>query len=66
MNPKQKAMMYSSIKRTIADMESDGVSFPLEVKEELKAKREELVRNYSDLPSVMSYLEEEDYHPGHS
>ena len=66
MNPRQKAMLYSSVKRTIADMESDGVYFPLEVKEELKAKREELVCNYSDLPSVMSYLEEEDFHHGHS
>ena len=65
-NPRQQAMMYSNVKRTIADMEIDGVYFPKEVKDKLKQKREELICNYSDLPSVMSYLEEDDYYNGHS
>ena len=66
MNPRQQAMVYSNVKRTIADMETDGVYFPKEVKDKLKKKREELICNYSDLPSVMSYLEEDDYYNGHS
>jgi hypothetical protein len=66
MNPRQQAMVYSNVKRTIADMETDGVYFPKEVKDKLKKKREELICNYSDLPSVMSYLEEDDFYNGHS
>lgn len=50
-----KILMYKSLQRTIADMESDGVYFPEEVKEELKKKREELWCEYSNLPSVKSY-----------
>jgi hypothetical protein len=47
-------------------MESDGVYFPKEVTNKLKQKREELICNYSDLPSVMTYLEEDDFYNGHS
>ena len=65
-NPRQQAMIYSNVKRTIADMESDGVYFPKEVKDKLKQKRDELICNYSDLPSVMSYLDEDDFYNGHS
>ena len=65
-NPRRKAIMYSNVRRTIADMESDGVYFPKEVKDKLKQKREELICNYSDLPSVMSYLEEDEFYNGHS
>lgn len=61
-NPRQQAMVYSNVRRTISDMESDGVYFPKEVKDKLKQKREELICNYSDLPSVMSYLDEEDFY----
>lgn len=51
----QKIMMYKTIQRTIADMESDGVYFPEEIKKELKKKRDELTCEYSGLPSVKSY-----------
>lgn len=61
MTPMAKVTMYGAIKRTISDMESDGVYFPKEVKEKLKEKREELICNYSDLPSVMSYLQEDKF-----
>jgi len=57
MTIKQKEVYYRSINRTIADMESDGVYFPEEVKQKLKEKREELICNYSNLPSVKAYEE---------
>lgn len=67
MSPLDKAKMYRVIKRTIADMESDGVYFPKEIKEELKQKRNELVCHYSDLPSVMSYSKKDnDYDKGYN
>jgi hypothetical protein len=66
MNPKQKAVLYKQVKRTISDMESDGVYFPKEVKQELKRKRDEMTCEYSGLRSVMSYLEEDEYYNGHS
>lgn len=66
MSVKQKKVMYSAIKKTIADMESDGVYFPEEIKIELEKKRKESICEYSGLPSVMSYLNKEDYHQGHS
>ena len=50
-----KEYIYSNIKRTISDMESDGVYFPEEVKKELEKKREQLSCEYSGLQSVMSY-----------
>lgn len=52
---KEKKLIVKAINRTIADMESDGMYFPNEVKEELKRKREELNCEYSGLPSVKAY-----------
>lgn len=49
--------MYDRVYRSIADMESDGVYFPEEIKRELIKKREELWCEYSNLPSVKSYEE---------
>lgn len=51
----KKIDVYNTIYKTIADMESDGVYFPDEVKKELVKKREELWCEYSNLPSVKSY-----------
>jgi hypothetical protein len=45
----------SAFTRTISDMESDGVYFPENIKEELKKQREELLCEYSGLPSVKAY-----------
>lgn len=39
----------------LADMESNGIYFSEEIKEELKKQREELLCEYSGLPSVKSY-----------
>jgi hypothetical protein len=39
----------------LSDMESDGVYFSDEIKQELIKKKEELHCAYSDLPSVKSY-----------
>lgn len=66
MNPKHSAVLYRQIKRTISDMETDGVYFPKEVKKQLQKKRDEMTCKYSDLPSVMSYLDEDEYYNGHS
>lgn len=52
---KEKQMIYKSVKRTISDMESDGMYFPEEVKEKLKEYREELLCEYSGLPSPKAY-----------
>lgn len=52
---KEKKMIVKAMNRTIADMESDGLYFPDEVKEELKKQREELHCEYSGLPSVKAY-----------
>jgi hypothetical protein len=57
---KQKDLVYKAMHRTIADMESEGIYFPDEVKEELKKQREELNCEYSGLPSVKSYMVQED------
>lgn len=57
---KQKDLVYKAVTRTISDMESDGVYFPIEVKEELKKQKEELYCEYSGLPSVMSYGDNEE------
>jgi hypothetical protein len=51
----QKIAMYKAVQRTISDMESDGVYFTPEIKEELRKKREELTCEYSGLPSVEFY-----------
>jgi len=63
---KERVILYNQVKRTISDMETDGVYFPKEVKEQLERKREELTCEYSGLRSVISYLEENDFHNGHS
>jgi len=52
---KDKEVIYKAVKRTIADMESDGIYFPQEAKEELRRQREELNCEYSGLPSVKAY-----------
>jgi hypothetical protein len=57
---KQKDLVYKAVNRTISDMESDGVYFPIEVKEELKRQKEELYCEYSGLPSVMAYGDKEE------
>ena len=59
MTKKEKTAIISSVSRTISDMESDGVYFPIEVKEELLKKREELWCEYSSLPSVKAYESKE-------
>lgn len=51
----KKIDVYNRVYKTIADMESDGVYFPDDVKKELIKKREELYCEYSNLPSVSSY-----------
>jgi hypothetical protein len=51
----KKIEVYNTVYKTIADMESDGVYFPDEIKKELVKKREELWCEYSNLPSVKSY-----------
>lgn len=51
----EKKVVYRAMFRTIADMESDGVHFPEDVKRELIKQREELTCEYSGLPSVKSY-----------
>lgn len=50
-----KKIIYKAMNRTIADMESDGLYFPEDVKEQLKKRREELNCEYSGLPSVKAY-----------
>jgi hypothetical protein len=55
LTPKQKVLIYKAMNRTIADMESDGIYFSEDVKEELKKQREELNCEYSGLPSVKAY-----------
>jgi hypothetical protein len=50
-----KKILIKTIDRTISDMEFDGIYFPEKVKENLKKKRDELYCEYSGLPSVKSY-----------
>ena len=52
---KDKEIIYKAVNRTIADMESDGIYFPEEVKEQLKEYREEMHCEYSGLPSPKAY-----------
>ncbi len=52
---KEKKVIYKAMHKTIADMESDGIYFPKDIKEELKKQREELTCEYSGLPSVKTY-----------
>ena len=51
----QKAKLFKTIDRTIADMESDGMYFSQEIKEKLEKEREELFCEYSGLPSPKAY-----------
>lgn len=50
-----RELVYKIMNRTIADMESEGVYFSEEVREELKRQKEELICHYSGLPSVKSW-----------
>ena len=52
---KDKKIIYKAVTRTISDMESDGMYFPEEVKEQLKEYREEMHCEYSGLPSPKAY-----------
>ncbi len=52
---KEKEIIYKAMHRTISDMESDGMYFPEEVKEQLREYREELHCEYSGLPSPKAY-----------
>jgi hypothetical protein len=54
---KERKVIYKAVKRTISDMESDGIYFPEDVKEKLKEYRDELNCEYSGLPSPKSYEE---------
>lgn len=51
---KNRKKMIKVIGQTMADMESDGIYFPEEVKKELIKQRNEMCE-YSGLPSVKSY-----------
>ncbi len=62
---KQRDLVYKAMHRTIADMESEGIYFPEDVKQEMKKQREELYCEYSGLPSVSAY-EDKDPVIGHS
>lgn len=52
---KKKRDLTRAISRTISDMESGGVYFSDEVKEELRKSKEEDICEYSGLPSVRTY-----------
>jgi len=62
---KEKRVIYKAVKRTISDMESDGVYFTRDIKEKLKEYRDELKCEYSGLSSVRAY-DDEDFYSGHS
>jgi hypothetical protein len=51
----EKKSLLRTIDRTISDMESDGMYFPEEIKDELEKQREELYCEYSGLPSPKAY-----------
>jgi len=52
---KEKKVVYQSMFRTIADMESDGVYFDDDIKRMIIEKKEELYCEYSGLPSPKAY-----------
>jgi hypothetical protein len=62
---KEKRVVYKVVKRTISDMESDGVYFSRDIKDKLKEYRDDLKCEYSGLSSVRAY-DDEDFHSGHS
>ena len=51
----EKRVIYKAVKRTISDMESDGLYFSENVKEKLRDYRDELHCEYSGLPSPKAY-----------
>jgi len=51
----EKKIIYKAVKRTISDMESDGIYFTEEIKDKLQEYREEMHCEYSGLPSPKSY-----------
>jgi hypothetical protein len=51
----ERKIIYKAVKRTISDMESDGIYFPEEIKNKLQEYREEMHCEYSGLPSPKSY-----------
>jgi hypothetical protein len=51
----EKKIIYKAVKRTISDMESDGVYFTEEIKDKLEEYREEMHCEYSGLPSPKAY-----------
>lgn len=55
MSKKKKKVVYQAMFRTMADMESDGVHFPEDIKKELIKNREESICEYSGLPSPKFY-----------
>jgi hypothetical protein len=55
LSQKEKKSLLKTIDRTISDMESDGMYFPEEIKDELEKQREELYCEYSGLPSPKAY-----------
>lgn len=52
---KEKKMLYKAMFRNMADMESDGVYFPEDIKKEIIRQKEELHCEYSGLPSPKAY-----------
>ena len=55
MTKKEKKVIYKAMHRTMADMESDGVRFPEDIKKELIKNREESICEYSGLHSPKFY-----------
>lgn len=54
----QKEIIYNAMHRNIADMESDGIYFDVDVKEALREQKKELYCEYSGLPAVKAYENE--------
>jgi len=54
---KEKKKFHKTMDKTIADMESDGIYFPEEIKQKMREYKEELHCEYSGLPSPMAYTE---------
>lgn len=52
---KEKKIIYKAMFRNMADMESDGVYFPEDVKKEIIKRKEEFHCEYSGLPSPKFY-----------
>lgn len=52
---KEKKKIIKAMTETLADMESDGIRFSDNVKEEMEKQREESFCEYSGLPSPKAY-----------